>query len=66
MTDLVERCEDVCEIGDGPAGVVDLMKDKVAKELDDVPIASLGPARVVVKPEGGKSARISCGRDWRD
>ena len=39
------------EIHDGPAGVVDGVEDVVAEQLDDVAIARLGPARVVVESD---------------
>lgn len=46
---LVEAREHVPDVEDGPAGLVDPVEHVVAEELEGVPVAVLGPARVVVE-----------------
>lgn len=55
-TDLVERGEDVAEVGDRPARLVHLVEDVVAEEFDEVAVARLCPSRVVVEPAEGQSS----------
>lgn len=46
----------MAQVGDRPARLVHLVENVVAEQLDQVPVARLGPSRVVVKPgeeEGG-------------
>lgn len=47
--ELVQARQHVRQVRHRPAELVDLMKDEVAEELDDVPIPGLGPSRVVVE-----------------
>ena len=49
--ELVEAGEDVREVHDRPADLVDLVEDVISEELDDVTVASLRPPRLMVVPE---------------
>lgn len=46
--ELVEAREHVRHVHDRPPDLVDLVEDVVPEELDDVPVAGLGPPRLVV------------------